>query len=326
MISHGDAVRLEVGCIPHEEQAGYEALHLTLVISRTVSRQANINLFFFDENGEQIDRLIGWRVHPITLDTIRRVGDIVAYRAEGTSQGIIDSMLKTGATRLDVSVSPSGSDSVPRTIDISNFPAVHEILLDHCQRTSTEAKASVAASVLKAPTLTPASPPTPTSTPMSAWQQEWCKEQGIPSFGVEGYWDPSSGVDGTARLVIQCTSGVLIVGVHITRGDGAYPSNESDIAFGVEDGKEFRAYQHYVEGLQLVGGDDDEGLFLILPDSAVRDVIDTVYDPQYKDALRVKLWILFDAGQDPRLDDHSLGTDVIIPVGKDAVTHPIEGM
>ena len=128
----------------------------------------------------------------------------MVYSMMNASQTIIDNMLSAESSRLEVEVYSSGSERHYRIFDISHFPAVHEILLDYCQRTAAEAQAAVAAAVLIAPT--------PTPTPPVTWQQDWCKEQNNPSLGVEGRWDRQSGVEGTARLVIQCTSGLLVVG------------------------------------------------------------------------------------------------------------------
>ena len=319
--THGDDGTLEIGCIPHEEQADYQALRAAFVPHDAKSRQSTIRFRFFNSEGVEIE-FIELRAHPVS--TGQRRGRTVVYSMMNASQTIIDNMLSAESSRLEVEVYSSGSERYYRIFDISHFPAVHEILLDYCQRTAAEAQAAVAAAVLIAPTPTPTAPHT---GPAVTWQQDWCKEQNNPSLGVEGRWDRQIGVEGTARLVIQCTSGLLVVGIgiHITRRDGAYPGNESGIAIGVEHGSEFQAYRHYRDDSRQVRGGNDEGLMIIVPDAASKDIIETMYSPRYEDDPWTRLWVLFDAGQDPRLDDHNLGADVIIPVGKRAVIHFLSG-
>ena len=222
--THGDDGTLEIGCIPHEEQTDYQALRAAFVPHDAKSRQSTIGFRFFNSEGVEIE-FIELRAHPVS--TGQRRGRTVVYSMMNASQTIIDNMLSAESSRLEVEVYPSGSERYYRIFDISHFPAVHEILLDYCQRTAAEAQAAVAAAVLIAPTPDP-------PRPRSLGNRIGAKSRNNPSLGVEGRWDRQIGVEGTARLVIQCTSGLLVVGIHITRRDGAYPGNESGIAIGVE--------------------------------------------------------------------------------------------
>ena len=234
------------------------------------------------------------------------------------SQGIIDGMLLDNVLEMTVRAFPGDRnvrESARRRVDhtyefkTESFPVVHEFLTDYCYLTPDEVQATIVAEALTAPTRTPIPPPTLTPTPQVTWQQEWCKEQGNPDSSIDGFWHPSSGVHGTARLIVRCAGGLLVVGVHITQSDGAYPENESGVAIAVQDDGAITPYRHYESGLQQVRGSGREGLFIILPDEAARNVVKIAYGTQFRESRMLGLWVRFDADSNRRSN-----ADVVIPL------------
>ena len=324
-----------VSCAPAEE------LQVSFVRRKAFMSETDIRLTFVSGDGTDI-RLLQlynnrpeWYERP-TFDSANS-GTVVNHML-ANSQAIVDGMLLDGASELrarfetrkkkPISGYPDVND---HDFEIAGFPVVHEILTGYCRLTPAEIQATTAAEGLTAPTPTPIPTLTLTPTPLVTWQQEWCEEQDNPRIGIEGYWHPLSTVDGTSRLVIRCTGSILVVGIHITRSDGVYPENESGVAYTVQQGGEVGPYRHHEDGWQQVQGSRDEGMFIILPDAVAKDVVEIAFGPQFKDIRDLSLWVLFDAvsGSDqeqyPRMHDHDLGTDVVIPLRRLAVIHPLEG-
>ena len=330
MFADGSGATIEVLCVPAGE------LQVSFIRGEAFKTNTIISITFFDDDGTDI-RFVqssngpAWYDEPLLSSSDS--GTVIHHMAD-VSQAIVDGMLLDGASEMKarfetrkrklISGYPDVNDYA---FEIAGFPAVHEILTGYCRLTPAEIQATIVAEALAVPTPTPTSPPTLTPTPPVTWHQEWCREQGNPHIGVEGHWHPLSGVEGTARLIVRCTGGVLVVGVHITRSDGVYPENKLGIAYAVQHGEGIEPYRHHEDGWQQVQGGSEEGLFIILPEVAAKDAVEILYGPQFENSRALKLWVLFnmvaesDPDQDPRRHNMGLGTDVVIPLRGLAVTH-----
>ena len=327
-VRDGEAT-MEVSCAPAEE------LQISFVRRKAEMTDTDIELTFLEGDGTEIRFLQwfnndpGW--HKTPAYSTANSGTVIHHMGDD-SQAIIDGMLLNGASEVKARFDTGQGfhrDVNEHAFEIAGYPVVHEILTGYCYLTPAEIQATIVAEALTAPTPTPVPPPTLTPTPLVTWQQEWCREQGTPHTGVEGHWDPLSGVEGTARLIVRCTGGILVVGIHITRNDDIYPENDLGIAYAIQHEDGIEPYRHYEDGWRQVQGGSNEGLFIALPEVAARDVVEIVYGPQFEGSRALKLWVLFDvvAGsdpdQDPRRGNLGLGTDVVIPLRGLAVTHAL---
>lgn len=325
-VRDGEAT-MEVSCAPAEE------LQISFVRRKAFMTDTDIGLGILEDDGTEMrvfqwfNNNPGWHRTP-TYSTAY-IGTVIHHMGDD-SQAIIDGMLLNGASEMKAGFGTGqgfNRDVRSHAFEITGYPVVHEILTSYCYLTPAEIQATIVAEALTAPTPTPVPPPTLTPTPLVTWQQEWCREQGTPHTGVEGHWDPLSGVEGTARLIVRCTGGILVVGIHITRSDDIYPENDLGIAYAIQHEDGIEPYRHYEDGWHQVQGGRNEGLFITLPEVAARDVVEIVYGPQFEGNRALKLWVLFDvvAGsdpdQDPRRGNLGLGTDVVIPLRGLAVTH-----
>ena len=283
----GRGATIEVTCAPTG------GLHVFLTRREGSVSPTSVRFLFHDDDGAEL-RSLQWRdSSPEWYASLPSRGSpgVLIHRMDGDSQKVIDGMLLGGVVTVDVEFEVFRTGVDEYSLDVTGFSAVHDLLSDYCHRTPAEVQATIAAEALTAPTPTPTPLATLTPTPPVIWQQEWCREQGNPNIEVESFWHPVSGVQGTARLIVRCASGVLVVAVHITRSDGAYPENQSGIALAVQRGREIEHYRHYVDrGPQQVRGSADEGLLMILSDAAAKDVVEAMYGPQFKDSRRLGLW------------------------------------
>ncbi len=330
MLLDSEGATMMVSCAPAEEP------RVSFIRSDAGHTSTSIELWFLEGDGTEA-RSLRWprrnepEWHEKPQYPTANWGTVV-HHMNDDSQAIIDGLLlegvaemkarfKTGWTR-HISERP---DDNQHSFQVVGFPSVYEILVGYCRLTPVEIQATVASDALMASTPTPVPSPTLTLVPAKTWQQEWCREHNDPYISVDGHWHPLSGVEGTARLVVRCTGGVLTVGVHVIRDDGAYPQGEVRIAHAVQHGEGVEPYQRHEGGWQRVQGGSGEGLFITLPETAARDVVEVVYGPQFENSRALKLWVLFETGVenglDPRAHDLSLGTDVVIPLRRLAVTH-----
>ena len=249
-------------------------------------------------------------------------GTVIHHVGDDNSRAVIDGMLLDSVSKVDAEFRGEGNDY---TFDVTGFFAVHDILADYCRPPADEVQAAVAAAVLTPPTPTPVPSPTPTPARVS-WQQEWCDEQAHPRYGLEGRYPLEGRAVGTARLIIRCGGGTLVVGIHITRSDGAYPESESGIAYTFGQGsKPTSPYLYHEEGWEQVRGSADEGVFLVLPEAAAKDVLEARYGPLPPNLLVRALWVLFDAtGDDPRMREPQSAADLVVPLKRLAKEHPLD--
>ena len=275
-------------------------LMVSFVRNRTKREQTDINLRFHDGAGEEVIKHLGW-IHnnapwlggpPVYSGSPGAV--ILRMNADG-SQAIIDGLLLAGVSKLDVEYGRYNGEEGEHTFDTTGFPAVHDVLADHCRPPEDEVLARAAASVLTPPTPTP----TPTSTPVDkSWQQEWCEEHDYPRYGLEGIY-PAHGEnkgEDTARLIVRCGDGTLVVGVHITRKDGAYPEPGSGIACAFGFTKAEIAYRLSADGWeQLQGNTAEGGVFYIAPESVAKHILEVRAKKRNPNTPFLSLWILFDA-------------------------------
>ena len=240
----------------------------------------------------------------------------VVYHMYDGSQAVIDGMLLDGVSEMGARFHAHPDESGEYTFGVTGLFGVRQVLADYCHRTPAEVQATVVAGVLTAPTPTLVPSPTLTPIPIMTWQQEWCEERGNPQLELEGTWHSRSGVDGTTRLVMRCSSGLLIMGIHITRSDNIYPMNETGVALTVLHDGEIEFHQHYADRWEQIRGDEGGGLFIILPDAVAKDVVEAMYGPQFEDKQEAELLVLFDAvpGDVPGQGDEQGGRpDIVIP-------------
>ena len=308
-------------------------LMVSFVRNWTKREQTDINLRFHGGAGEEVIKHLGW-IHnnarwlggpPVYSGSPGAV--ILRMNADG-SQAIIDGLLLAGVSGLDVEYGRHNGEEGEHTFDTAGFRAVHDVLADHCRPPEDEVQARVAASVLTPPTPTPT--PRPTSTPVDkSWQQEWCEEHDYPRYGLEGNY-PAHGEnkgEDTARLIVRCGDGTLVVGVHITRKDGAYPEPGSGIAYAFGFTKAEIAYRLSADGWeQLQGNTAGGGVFYIAPESVAKHVLEVRAKKRNPNTPFLSLWILFGALEDdPRISDATRQTvDVEVRIKRGAKRHSLD--
>ena len=206
------------------------------------------------------------------------------------------------------------------TLPVEGFQTAHDLLAERCRPGLSETQAGVAASILKPPTPTPIPSPTPTPHVVT-WQQEWCEENNYPRYGIEGTFRhrQDDGSQGTARLVIVCRGGELVVGVHFTLQDGTYPKIDlGGIAYGFGFGSRLEVpFQHYAEGWEQVRGAVSEGgVLLIPPEEAVKEILERRHASRNPNRNLLYLYLIFGVAgdDDPRMRGDRFSPDVDIRI------------
>ena len=316
MDSRTDRTILGLTCIDADQQTDYLVLEVVIVREDSDWVGTYAVFYFLDEHGTELKsftRVVG----PRGPEPYVRPESVVDFWLREAAQEVIDGMLLEGVSSLTIEF-PDGSSS---TFPVAGIATVNELLTSHCEQTADESLAAVAADVLKAPTPTPTSPPTSTPAPQTTWQQEWCKERDNRPFEKEGLWyKGGSGGSGvrTARLIMRCTGGTLVAGVHIIQSDGRYPENRTGVAIAALVNDKIKPYQYYPDGWQQMSGETGGGRFIIFPDHALREVIGLIDRERYGGAERLGFWVLFDALPNPQPNtkqyDQSLGPDIVVPI------------
>ena len=209
-------------------------------------------------------------------------------------QQVIDGMLLPGVVKMTSEFTNDRGQAVSYTFETAGFRAVHDILTDYCRPAADEVEATVAAIALKSPTATPV--PSPTPTPVrTTWQQEWCSKRNNPVYGLRGWWNQArlgEGTDGTARLIVRCGGGTLVIGLHITRSDGNYPENRQGIAYAFEQPTETTDRRHHKrEDLMQVQGGGGEGMIIVFPEAMVKDIAES-FDRPFQAMGSPQRWLL----------------------------------
>ena len=313
-----EGAAMEVSCTPSQKPqvtfTRYDGAH-----SRT-----SIGITFLDDKGKDHRYIPFQRVEPVWKreSTVGRNWGTVLYQMGDDSQKIIDGMLLDTITLSSVRFDSGKKrpiserrDDVIVEFKTAGFTAGYEILTDYCHRTPEEIQATIVAQELKAPTRTPVPTPTFTPVPDQTWQQEWCEENNNPQLEYQGYWNPATPGENTARLILRCVSGLVIAAIHITKGDGIYPENQTGIALAVRNSDKLTLQEHYPEGWKQTKGQGAEGLLVSLPEDAAKAVVNNIHQPKAGSKARLDLLVSFDATPDelPTIEsERASHTDLII--------------
>ena len=311
-------------CITTDQQTDYRALDVSFERTGRDRHESSLISFRFRGDGDEDIRSFSHYIYPEEPEEpapSRQRSFGVTYRMGEIAQQVVDGMLAPGVLEMVVEFNEGHYDR-DNSIDsflVTGIAAISKLLTTYCQLTASEATTAVAANVLKAPTVTPTPPPTPTPTPLVTFRQEWCRERDGRPFKKEGRWyGPGKGVSGSARLIMRCTGGTLVAGLHIIRSDGQYPENRTGVAIAALVNDRIKPYQYYPDGWQQLSGETGGGRFIVIPDEAVRKIIGLIDRERYGGAKTLGFWVLLDAVPDPQPGtkqyDQSLGPDVIMPI------------
>ena len=308
---------IRMACVP---AAGN--LQVSFLRHRTDPGQVDLDLFFQDDDGEEV-RYLGWRHRLDWLEGSPRYagasGTVVLYMNAENSQAVIDALLLDGVSEMRLHYKRyNEKEASVYTLPVEGFQTAHDLLAERCRPGPSDTQAGVAASILKPPTPTPIPSPTPTPHVVT-WQQEWCEEKNYPRYGIEGTFRQDGGAQGTARLVIVCRGGELVVGVHLTLQDRTYPEIDlGGIAYGFGFGSRLEVpYQHYADGWEQVRSAVSEGgVLLIPPEEAVKEILERRHASRNPNRKFLYLYLVFGVAgdDDPRMREDRDSPDVAIRI------------
>lgn len=313
-----EGAAMEVSCTPSQKP------QVTFIRDDAAHSRTSISITFLDDKGKDHRYIPFLHVEPVWRKepALERHWGTMVYHMADDSQKIIDGMLLDTITlsrfRFDSGRRRPISerlDDVILDFNTAGFPAVYEILTDYCHRTPEEIQATIVAQELKAPTRTPVPTPTFTPVPDPTWQQEWCEENNNPQLEYQGYWNPATPGENTARLILRCVSGLVFAAIHITKSDGIYPENQTGIALAVRNSDKLTLQEHYPEGWKQTKGQEAEGLLVALPEDAAKAVVNNIHQPKAGSKARLDLLVSFDATPDelPTIEsERASHTDLII--------------